>query len=121
MSEAKLKSYSAVWWLLSLGLGLLAGYFDSNTEEVPFTLLLVMVCGGALGAIQMASAWRWALMLGAGVFLFHALESLVGYKPRYPAEPNIYVTLFALVPAFIGVYGGVLVRRMLEQTRGGNV
>lgn len=122
MSETKLESHGALlWWSVSLGLGLLAGYFDSNTEEVPFTVLLVLVCGGALGATQPASAWRWAVALGAGVFLFHALELLFGYKPRYPAEPNIFVTLIVLVPAFVGVYAGVLVRRMLEQARGGNV
>jgi hypothetical protein len=122
MSEAKLKGYSVLWWwLLSLGLGLFAGYFDSHTEEVPFTLLLLLGCGVVLGVMQPAGAWRWALLLGASVFLFHALEWLVGYQPRYPAEPNIFITLFALAPAFIGVYGGVLVRRMLEQARGGNV
>lgn len=121
MSAAKLKSYDAMWWALSLGLGLFAGYFDSNVEEVGFTVLLVLAAGGVLGLIQPAGAWRWALVLGTGVFLFHVFEVVAGYKPRYPAEPNIFVTLIVLMPAFIGVYGGVLVRWMLEQARDGNV
>ncbi len=102
---------------ISLALGLLAGYFDSNVEHVPVTILLILVCGFLLGAAEPVGVWRWALALGAGVFVFHFLEIVVGAKPRYPAEPNIFVTLFGLIPAFVGAHGGALLGRMLKQAR----
>jgi uncharacterized membrane protein YphA (DoxX/SURF4 family) len=121
MSATKFKSLDALCWASSLGLGLLAGYFDSNVEEVLLTVLLVSACGVALGLIRPAGAWRWALTLGVGVFLFHVFEQATGRVPRYPAEPNIFVTLVVVAPAFAGVYGGAALRRMLEQVWGGNV
>jgi hypothetical protein len=103
-------------WLcvfLSLGVGLLLGLLDSHLEPVGVTVLLVALAGGALGLLWPVGAWRWALGLGLGLFLYHLLEAAVGYHPPYPAEPNIFITLAALVPAFIGTYAGVLLRSLL--------
>ena len=96
--------------LLSLILGLLLGLLDSHLEPVGVTVVLIALCGGALGLWQPTGAWRSALVLGLGVFLWHLLEAAVGYRPPYPAEPNIFITLGALVPAFLGAMGGALVR-----------
>ena len=101
--------------LLSLTLGLLLGLLDSHLEPVGVTVVLIALCGGALGLWQPAGAWRSALVLGLGVFLWHLLEATVGFKPPYPAEPNIFITLGALVPAFLGAMGGALVRWVLAQ------
>lgn len=98
--------------LLSLGTGLLLGFVDSHLEPVGMTVVLVALCGGAFGLTCPAGAWRWALLLGLGLFLWHLLEAAVGYKPPYPAEPSIFVTLVALVPAFVGAYGGALLRQL---------
>ena len=100
---------------LSLGLGLLLGWLDSQLEPVGVTVALVALCGGALGLLHPAGAWRWALVLGLGLFLWHLLEAAVGYRPPYPAEPSVFVTLIALVPAFVGAYGGALARWMINK------
>jgi hypothetical protein len=101
--------------LLSLLLGLLLGLLDSHLEPVGVTVLLIALCGGVLGLWQPVDAWRWALVLGLAVFLWHLLEAATGYRPPYPAEPNIFITLGALVPAFLGAAGGAFVRRLLMQ------
>jgi hypothetical protein len=109
----KMKLSDGLCVLLSLGAGLLLGWVDSHMEPVGVTIALVALGGGALGLARPNGAWRWALVLGLGVFLWHLLEAAVGYRPPYPAEPSIFITLIAIVPALVGAYGGVLLRRLL--------
>ncbi len=108
----KMKPVAWLCVLLSLGVGLLLGFVDSHLEPVGITLALVALGAGAFGFAQPAGAWRWALLLGSGLFLWHLLEAGVGYKPPYPAAPGIWITLGALVPAFVGAYGGALLRSL---------
>ncbi len=119
-TTAKRKTGDAGWLvpcLLSLALGLLIGWVDSHVEPVQLTVLLLLACGFGLG-VWLARArvlWLCALLLGAGVFLFHLGETWLGVEPRYPSEPNIFASLVALAPAFVGVFVGVMARKTAAQ------
>ena len=109
--------------LLSLALGLFIGWVDSRVEPVQLTVLLLLACGFGLG-LWLAPArvlWLCALLLGAGVFLFHVGETWFSVEPRYPSEPNIFASLLALAPAFIGMFAGALARKFVAQVGHGGV
>jgi hypothetical protein len=110
----KTKLGAGMYVLLSLGAGLLLGFVDSHLEPVGMTVVFVALCGAALGLAWPVGVWRWALVLGLGLFLWHLLEAACGYRPPYPAAPNVFVTLIALVPAFVGAYGGACLRWLLN-------
>ena len=104
--------------LLAVGLGLAAGYVDMHNDEVQAAVLVVLVSTFALGLAQPRHAWRWALLVGPGVFLMYLLAGLFGYVSRAPAEPGPWATLIALIPALIGAYTGAGVRWVLGQLLG---
>lgn len=106
--------------LLAIGLGLAAGYVDMHNDEVQATVLVVLVSTFALGLAQPRHAWRWALLVGPGVFLMYVLAGVFGFAPRAPAEPGPWATLIALIPALFGTYAGAGVRLVLSQILGGN-
>jgi hypothetical protein len=108
---------TAVCALLALVGGLFAGVIDSNATEPQPAALLVLIFAGLLGFAQPRNAWRWAIIVTLGLPLAQVSLRLLGAQPRDPVSPGEYATLIALIPAFIGAYGGVLIRRMSQSTR----
>ncbi len=102
---------------LALAGGLIAGLIDFNTTEPQPAALLVLIFAGILGLIQPRDAWRWAIIVALGLPLAHLSLRQLGWQPRDPVSPGEYATLIALIPAFIGAYGGVLVRRVIQTAR----
>jgi hypothetical protein len=106
----------AVFAALSLAGGLLAGAVDYNATEPQPAALIVLVCAALLGFAQPRNAWRWAILVALGLPLMYLVAPQLGWQPRSPSEPGLYATLIALIPAFIGAYGGVLLRRVITST-----
>ncbi len=102
---------------LAVGFGAAAGLVDLTQSEVQPAALLVLVLTFLLGFAQPQRAWAWALIIGSSILFAHLLAALAGYKPPYPVEPNVFATLLALIPAFIGAYSGAAIRWMLHNTR----
>jgi hypothetical protein len=102
---------------LALAGGLIAGLIDFNATEPQPAALLVLIFAGILGLIQPRDAWRWAIIVALGLPLAHLSLRQLGWQPRDPVSPGEYATLIALIPAFIGAYGGVLVRRVIQTAR----
>jgi hypothetical protein len=97
--------------------GLIIGVIDFNATEPQPAALMVLVFAGILGFSQPRNAWRWAIIVALGLPLAQLLLLQFGFHPRDPVGPGVYGTLIALIPSFIGAYGGVLIRRAIQATQ----
>jgi hypothetical protein len=108
--------------LLTVMLGTLTGYVDLRMAEVHTPALLLMSFACLLGAMHPNGAWRRALMLGLSVPLAHVIAHLTGATLPYRLDDSTS-SFLALIPAFLGSYLGVGMRRLWaaqqekEQTR----
>lgn len=101
--------------LLALVGGIVIGAIDFNATEPQPAALLVLIFAGLLGFAQPRNAWRWAIIVTLGLPLAHLTLRQLGVQPRDPVSPGEYATLIALIPAFIGAYGGVLIRHVTQR------
>jgi hypothetical protein len=93
--------------LLTIFLGVIIGLSDLRSD-VQLTALLLLVFGFFAGYAKPKYAWVWALLLGIWVPLAEFTALAIGLKLSY--RPDILASSIALVPAFIGAYGGVFVQ-----------
>ena len=104
---------TATLWLtaLSIVLGFVAAYLALHRAGDVFVYLLLVLFGGLLGYLGPRVPWRWGIVLGVWV----PIALIVSYlaNPTREQNYNVYQPLIAIVPAFIGVYAGALVRRLL--------
>ena len=111
----------AVLAVVTIAIGTLVGYTDLRTEEVQPVVLMIVTFGAVMGAAYPDGAWRRALMLGLSVPLAHLVAQYTGRVLPYPI-PRFADTFLALIPAFVGTYVGVALRRVVapakEQPRG---
>ena len=111
----------SVLLLLTVAFGSLVGYTDLRVPEVePAAMLFSFAV--LLGAAYPESAWRRGLLLGLSVPVAHVVSMLTGTVLPYPV-PSFVDGFLALVPAMIGTYLGVGLRRLVapvqkEQPRG---
>ena len=99
--------------LLAIVLGALSGVADLHSREVQGPVLLLLTTAALLGALFPEGAWRRALMLGLSIPLAHAIARLTGAV--LPYQVNAFGgTFLALVPAFVGSYVGVGLRRLRD-------
>jgi hypothetical protein len=103
--------------LLTAFLGVVIGLSDLR-NAVPFTALLLLVFGFFAGYAKPQYAWVWALLLGIWVPLAEFTALAMGLKLSY--RPDILASCIALIPAFIGAYGGVIVQWAAEKTKSGS-
>ena len=107
---------------LIVAFGTMVGFTDLRAEAVQPAALLIFSFAAVLGAAYPDSAWRRALLLGLSVPAAHVIAGLTGTVLPYPVL-RFADTFLALIPAFVGTYVGVGVRRALapaqkEQPRG---
>ena len=101
-------------WLtaLSIGLGFVAAYAALHGAGDVLVYLLIFMFGGLLGYLGPRVPWRWGIVLGIWVpiaLIVDRLTDPMGQPPMF----RIFQPLIAVVPAFVGVYAGALVRKML--------
>ena len=106
----------AVLVLVTLAVGTLVGYPDLRAEEMQPAVLMIVSFGAVLGAAYPDGAWRRALMLGLSVPLAQLVSRYTGHVLPYPV-PRFADTFLALIPAFVGSYIGVALRRVVAPVK----
>ena len=99
--------------LLALYLGLLVGLTDLRTDDPQLPVLLLITFGLFLGFAQPKAAWRWALVLGLWIPVLGLIARTAGVTNAQFSD--VLFSLVVLVPALIGAYAGVLVRRFTSR------
>ena len=90
-------------------LGAFAGYTDLHNDEVQAAVLVLLVATFLPALVHPKGGWIIALLAGSCVPIAHLWARATGFALPYPsALPG---TLLAFVPAFLGAYAGVLVRK----------
>ena len=103
--------------VLAAGIGAFAVSIDLHNTEVQAAALVLVVGGFLLGMIWPDGAWRWAIVLGLSIVVGDTLAMQLHLVARDP-QPINWTAAVALVPAFIGTYAGVGVRRLLGAAAG---
>jgi len=93
-------------YLMATAVGLLAGWLDLLHVSWVLTALLVLLGGAALGHFFERHPRSLAFSLGFGPFLLQLLALMFDWMPAF--KQNLFFSLLALIPAFIGVYAGRL-------------
>ncbi len=113
--------------VLSLGAGLFAGYVDFQSEEVLVPVLIVLGFAFIFGYLLPSIAWKVALLIGIGVPLVVLTAYYFGYEPEFVEEiremtpdfdydlEDALESFLALIPSFIGAYGGVFVNAIIAR------
>ena len=100
--------------LLTMLFGVITGLIDLNSTEPQLSALMLLAIGFFAGYVKPNYAWVWALLLGIWVPLAEFTTLAIGMKLAY--RPDILASSIALVPAFIGAYGGAFVQWAAERT-----
>jgi hypothetical protein len=107
---AEFDSGFAVLLGIALAGGLFATYVDYHNNEVQAPVLILLLVATPLGAFRPKQAWIWGLAVGIGIPACHIGGQWLGLRAPYPVQPNVYGSLIAVIPAFIGSYFGRLLR-----------
>jgi hypothetical protein len=101
-------------WLTALAivLGLIAAYAALHGAGDLLVYVLLFMFGGLLGYIAPESPWRWGLVLGIWVPIGEIVYAM-SLPSGAPPAAQLLQPLLALVPAFLGAYAGMLLRRWL--------
>ena len=99
--------------LLSIFLGIIIGLIDLHSDEVQFTVLLLLIFGLFLGFNQPKGAWKWAIMLSIWIPILGIASIIVGGSYEKLFNEGIF-SCIAVVPAMIGVYAGVAIQSKVE-------
>ncbi len=97
-----------------MALAVFAGVVDTHNDEVQAAVLVILVGAGTLALIEPRAAWRWALLLGLSIPVTYLLVPLVDDTAPFDIH-NYWGTFVAFIPAFVGAYGGVFLRWLVER------
>lgn len=100
-----------------LGLGI--GWLDVHTTEVIVTIVALVGAGIVLGLMRPPAAWRWGVLIAAGLLVMTVAVKLAGLQTAEPVTLDPRVTLVTLVFALGGSYAGALLRRAAQALGGG--
>lgn len=98
---------------LAIVFGLAIGWLDLHTTEVAVTILSLLFAGGLLGLLRPARAWRWALLVSAGIPLVELAGLTLQLATAEPIHVDPRVWLVVLGFALVGTYLGVAIRSIV--------
>ena len=103
------KSHDRFYFALAVIFGLFSAYIDSlgGAFHLFITALLLLFFGALLGWMQPQQAWRWALIIGGSVYSVFLLR-----RQFDGLSLNLLKAVPTFIPAFVGVYGGVFLRKI---------
>jgi hypothetical protein len=120
LSQAPSTQRTAPWiYTLAFMLGLVIGWLDTTMrtdDALPAILLLGIPCF-VFSIIWSRHPWRWGLLIGIGIPLWHIVGTSLGYHAVSPAQPNRFASLLALAPAMIASYFGSAMRAWTSPRR----
>ena len=97
-------------YLIATAVGMLAGGLDLLHITWILTALLVIAAGAGLGYFFDKHPRSLAFSLGFGPFLLQLLVLMFDRMPAF--KQNLFFSLLALIPAFLGVYAGKLAQKL---------
>ena len=92
-----------------------AGWVDFNNDEPQAAVLVILATTILLGFLLPSRAWLWAIIMALGLPVVYLFLRALGYQPVSPPSPGWYASLLAFIPAFIGVYSGVIGRLLVSK------
>jgi hypothetical protein len=98
-------------YLFSLFNGLLIAFIDLGAGEVQVPALLLLAFTFFTGFASPRGAWRWAIVTGLWVPVFHIVRMGLERNPGASFNES-WGSLLALVFAFAGSYGGSFIQRI---------
>jgi len=101
-------------WLTALAivLGFITAYAALHGAGDLLVYVLLFMFGGLLGYVGPESPWRWGLVLGIWVPIAEIVYRM-SLPSGAPPPAQLLQPLIALVPSFLGVYIGMVLRRRL--------
>ncbi len=117
MKERKFSRTDFLFILISIGIGLFAGYVDFRNDEPQAAVIVIGVGGIIIGFLQPKKAWLWAIIIALGLPAAYLIGAALGYTPHDWPQPGLYATLLTLIPSFIANYCGAFARQALTKPR----
>ena len=94
----------------ALILGVIAATVDLLVGPVQVAAALIVIFAFLLALAYPTRAWQWAVLVGIITPFAHLIAGRLGYAN--PARPDsFYISYLSLIPAFIGAYSAVLLRK----------
>lgn len=90
--------------------GTITGMAELQSQPVQGVAIMIFMFACLVGAAFPDGAWRRALALGLSVPFAHWVSHATGQPLPYPL-PDLATAFLAVVPAFVGTYLGVGLRR----------
>jgi hypothetical protein len=106
----------AGYYMLAVGLGIVAGWVDVKVGDLLFTALLVLAPCMLLGALRPNRPWRWTIVVGILVPVADLLAYLIMIQK--PDRAQIYESFLAFLPGLVGAYGGAFMRSVINNLLG---
>jgi lysylphosphatidylglycerol synthetase-like protein (DUF2156 family) len=106
------KSDALVYFVAGL-LGICAGLLETKLGDVLITSLFVLVSTLALGFVRSRRAWRWILIVGAGVPIVQIAAYLLLTQRPYRAQ--IWESGLGFVTGTAGCYCGAFGRKAIDE------
>jgi hypothetical protein len=107
----------ALYYALAVAFGIATGAIDLAVNDLLFTALLVLMLCMILGALRPRWPWRWAVVMSATIPLSEQAAYLI--RTVKPTHPQVYGSFLTLLPGIAGVYGGAVVRGVVNNLRQG--
>ena len=97
------KNFQLLLLTLAFLTGLSIGYIDFGASEVQVAVFFILLFSFIFGFAKPKGAWRWALLIGAGVPIISLFAGTFSFG-----------ALVAFAPAFLGVYCGALAQKIFN-------
>jgi len=103
--------------LPAAAIGFLAGWVDSHNDEPQAAVLVLLVLGGLLGLTRPRLPWLCAVIAALGIPAVYLVRRAMDMHVVSWPQPNLFATLLALIPSFIGIYSGLGARKVYSLIR----